>query len=47
MEVHGLVYGLTDGLLRRVGLSVDGTQSWTEWYEASLKRLSRACASGD
>ncbi len=37
MEVHGLVYGLRDGLVRRVGLSVDGTQSWPERYEASLK----------
>ena len=39
MEVHGLVYGLHDGLLRRVGLSVDGTQSWEERYEASLRML--------
>ena len=47
MEVHGLVYALTDGLLRRVGLSVDGTQSWSERYEASLKSLRPAQASGD
>lgn len=38
-EVHGLVYGLRDGLLRRVGLSVDRTQSWFERYESSLKGL--------
>ena len=29
-RVHGLVYGLADGLLRRVGGSVDGTQAWAE-----------------
>ena len=39
MEVHGLVYGLRDGLLRRVGLSVNGTHSWPERYEASLTAL--------
>jgi carbonic anhydrase len=39
MEVHGLVYGLSDGLLRRVGVSVNGTQSWPERYEASLNSL--------
>ena len=40
MEVHGLIYGLRDGLLSRVGVSVDGTQSWSERYEASLRSLS-------
>lgn len=42
MEVHGLVYGLSDGLLRRVGPSVTGTGSWSEQYEASLKGLSES-----
>ena len=40
MEVHGLVYGLTDGLLRRVGYPVDAAHAWHERYEASLKTLS-------
>lgn len=39
VEVHGLVYGLADGLLRRVGVSVDGSQAWSERYEASLQSL--------
>ena len=38
--IYGLIYGLRDGLLSRVGLSVDGTQSWSERYEASLRSLS-------
>ncbi|HEU0202374.1 MAG TPA: carbonate dehydratase [Burkholderiaceae bacterium] len=41
LEVHGLVYGLRDGLLRRVGVSVNGTQNWAERYEASLRTLAR------
>lgn len=40
IEVHGLVYGLADGLLRRVGLSVNGTQKWEERYAESLELLS-------
>jgi carbonic anhydrase len=40
VEVHGLVYGLADGLLRRVGVSVSGGQSWGERYRASLQSLS-------
>jgi carbonic anhydrase len=40
VEVHGLVYGLADGLLRRVGVSVSGGQSWDERYRASLQSLS-------
>ena len=39
IEVHGLVYGLADGLLRRIGVSVDGSQAWRERYEASLQSL--------
>ena len=37
--MHGLVYGLADGLLRRVGGSVDGTQAWDDYHEASVKSL--------
>jgi carbonic anhydrase len=40
VEVHGLVYGLEDGLLRRVGVSVSGGQPWDERYRASLQALS-------
>ena len=39
VEVHGLVYGLADGLLRRVGGSIDGTQDWDEYHEASMQSL--------
>ena len=33
------VYGLADGLLRRVGVSVSGGQSWVERYRVSLQTL--------
>jgi carbonic anhydrase len=39
IEVHGLVYGLADGLLQRVGVSVSGGQRWDECYRASLQNL--------
>jgi carbonic anhydrase len=39
VEVHGLVYGLADGLLRRVGVSVSSGQPWDERYRASLQSL--------
>jgi carbonic anhydrase len=39
VEVHGLVYGLADGLLRRVGLSVDGTHEWETRHAASIQSL--------
>jgi carbonic anhydrase len=39
VEVHGLVYGLADGLLRRVGGSVDGSQPWDQTHEASVNSL--------
>ena len=39
IEVHGLIYGLQDGLLRRLGVSVTDGQSWREAYTASLKSL--------
>ena len=39
IEVHGLVYGLADGLLRRVGVSVSGGQAWDERYRMSLQTL--------
>jgi carbonic anhydrase len=38
-EVHGLVYGLADGLLRRIGVSVQAGENWGERYEASLQTL--------
>ena len=40
IEVHGLVYGLADGLLRRVGSSVKaGGETWSEQYQASLAHI--------
>ena len=39
VEVHGLVYGLADGLLRRLGVSVSGGQAWDERYRMSLQTL--------
>lgn len=39
LEVHGLVYGLADGLLRRVGVSTVGGQPWDERYRESLATL--------
>ena len=39
VEVHGLVYGLADGLLHRVGVSVSSGQPWNERYRASLQTL--------
>ena len=39
VKVHGLVYGLQDGLLRRLALSVSDGQRWREHYEASLETL--------
>ena len=40
VEVHGLVYGLRDGLLRPVGLSVNGAQDGQDRYVQSLAALS-------
>lgn len=39
VEVHGLVYGLSDGLLRPLGASVNGGQSWEEGYRSSVHGL--------
>ncbi len=39
VEVHGLVYGLEDGLLRTLGSSVDGRGQWEERHEASIQAL--------
>ena len=39
IDVHGLVYGLSDGLLRRIGLSVTHGQAWERQYAASLQAL--------
>jgi carbonic anhydrase len=39
VEVHGLVYGLKDGLLRRVGVSVGPGQDWAERYRESMARV--------
>lgn len=39
VEVHGLVYGLSDGLIHRVGVSVTGNQAWEDRYRESLASL--------
>ena len=39
VAVHGMVYGLEDGLLRPVGVSIDGSQDWEERHEASIQTL--------
>jgi carbonic anhydrase len=39
IEVHGLVYGLDDGLLRRIGSSVNNGHSWMQCYEESLQAV--------
>jgi len=39
VEVHGLVYGLRDGLLRPVGVSVNGAQDGKDRYLQSLAAL--------
>ena len=39
VEVHGLVYGLSDGLVHRVGVSVNGSQAWEDRYRESLESL--------
>lgn len=39
IEVHGLVYGLADGLIHRLGVSVSSGQAWDERYRASLRAL--------
>src|SRR3954464_4938233 len=41
IEVHGLIYGLRDGLLRQLGVSVKDGQSWRERYGTSLQALER------
>lgn len=39
VEVHGLIYGLHDGQLRRVGESVSRLDNWADWYQMSLQSL--------
>jgi carbonic anhydrase len=41
VEVHGLIYGLQDGLLRQLGPSVKDGLSWRERYDTSLQALER------
>ncbi len=39
VEVHGLVFGLRDGILRRLGSSVDAEQGWTPYYGTALESI--------
>jgi carbonic anhydrase len=36
IEVHGIVFGLRDGLLRRLGPSIAREEDWSPFYEAAL-----------
>ena len=40
VEVHGLVFGLRDGLLRRLGSSVAGEAGWIPYYETAIADIS-------
>jgi carbonic anhydrase len=40
LEVHGLVFGLRDGLLRRLGRSVRGLDDVATFYEAAIDEIS-------
>lgn len=40
IEVHGLVFGLRDGLLRRLGSSVDGVGGWAPFYQGAVDEIS-------
>jgi carbonic anhydrase len=44
IEVHGLVYSLADGLLRRIGSSVSSGQAWQERYAVSLSQVDQMAA---
>jgi carbonic anhydrase len=39
IEVHGLVYDLRDGILRPIGLGLNGVANWTEGWEKALGNL--------
>ena len=39
VEVHGLVYGLNDGLLRPLGITIDGRGQWEENHEEAIQQL--------
>jgi carbonic anhydrase len=36
VEVHGLVFGLRDGLLRRLGPSIAREEDWPSFYDAAI-----------
>ena len=36
IKVHGLVFGLRDGLLRRLGSSIDAASDWSTYYENAI-----------
>ena len=40
VEVHGLVFGLRDGLLRRLGSSVSHVDGWAPFYETAIAEIS-------
>ena len=44
VAVHGLVYGLSDGLLKDLGVSMARAESVVETFRNALKRYPRAAA---
>ncbi|MFZ5637255.1 MAG: carbonate dehydratase [Pseudomonadota bacterium] len=42
LQVHGLIYGLHDGRVRRLGLDVGSAQALTEQYPAAIAALSHS-----
>lgn len=39
VEVHGLIYGMHDGLLRRLGRSIGRLDDWPTWYQCYLQNI--------
>jgi carbonic anhydrase len=45
VQIHGLVFGLRDGLLRRLGTSVSDEAGWATFYGAAITEISDEDAS--
>lgn len=42
ISIHGWIYGLNDGLIRDLGMSVDNLQNLTPSYEIALKKIAQS-----
>ncbi len=42
VEIHGLVFGLRDGLLRRLGSSVGSVAGWAAYYAKAIDDIGDA-----